>query len=88
MAKAIGELAGCGRATGADVKAFCCAPVHAILIAAGLVSSGIYRNVAVCAGGSLAKLGMKFQGHLRHDMPILEDTLAGIAIWAGTASAR
>ncbi len=81
MAKAIGELAGCGRATGADIKAFCCAPVHAITIAAGLVSSGIYRNVVVCAGGSLAKLGMKFQGHLRHDMPILEDTLAGIAIW-------
>jgi betaine reductase len=31
----------------------------------------------------LAKLGMKFQGHLRHEMPILEDTLAGIAIWVG-----
>jgi hypothetical protein len=83
MAKAIGELAGCGRATGADIKAFCCAPVHAILIAAGLVASGMYRNVVVCAGGSLAKLGMKFQGHLRHDMPILEDTLAGIAVWIG-----
>jgi hypothetical protein len=83
MAKAIGELAFCSRATGADIKAFCCAPVHAILMAAGLVSSGVYRNVVVCAGGSLAKLGMKFQGHLRNDMPILEDTLAGIAIWVG-----
>ncbi len=83
MAKAIGELAGCGRATGADIKAFCCAPVHAIIIAAGLVSSGIYKNVIVCAGGSLAKLGMKFQGHLRLNMPILEDTLAGIACWIG-----
>ena len=81
MAKAIGELAGCGRATGSDVKAFCCAPVHAIVIASGLIASGIFKNVAIVAGGSLAKIGMKFQGHLRHEMPILEDTLAGMAIW-------
>lgn len=81
MAKAIGELAGCGRATGSDVKAFCCAPVHAMILAASLVSSGIFKNVVVVAGGSLAKIGMKFQGHLRHEMPILEDTLAGMAIW-------
>jgi betaine reductase len=39
--------------------------------------------VVVVAGGSLAKLGMKFQGHLRQDMPILEDVLAGLAIWIG-----
>ncbi len=81
MAKAIGELCGCSRATGSDVKAFCCAPVHAIVIAAGLVASNIFNNVVVVAGGSFAKLGMKFQGHLRHDMPILEDVLAGTAIW-------
>jgi len=81
MAKAIGELAGCGRATGSDVKAFCCAPVHAMVVAASLVTSGVFGNVVVVAGGSLAKLGMKFQGHLRHEMPVLEDTLAGIAIW-------
>ncbi|MEK7353568.1 MAG: glycine/sarcosine/betaine reductase complex component C subunit beta, partial [Chloroflexota bacterium] len=81
MAKAIGELAGCSRATGSDVKAFCCAPVHAMVVAAGLVSSGIFENVVVVAGGSFAKLGMKFQGHLKHDMPILEDCLAGMAIW-------
>ncbi|MDP2931795.1 MAG: DUF5940 domain-containing protein, partial [Chloroflexota bacterium] len=81
MAKAIGELAGCTRATGSDTKAFCCAPVHAIMMAAGLVSSGVFKNVVLTAGGSLAKLGMKFQGHLRHDMPILEDELAAIAIW-------
>lgn len=83
LAKAIGELCGCSRATGSDVKAFCCAPVHAVVLAAGLVSSGILRNVAVVAGGSLAKLGMKFQGHLRKDMPILEDVLAGLAVWIG-----
>jgi betaine reductase len=80
MAKAIGELCGCVRATGSDVKAFCCAPVHAVVLAAGLIVSEIFRNVVVVAGGSLAKLGMKFQGHVRKDMPILEDVLAGIAI--------
>ncbi|MEE8418986.1 MAG: glycine/sarcosine/betaine reductase complex component C subunit beta, partial [Dehalococcoidales bacterium] len=83
MAKAIGELAGCGSATGADIKAFCCAPVHAIVMAAALVSAGLYENVAVVAGGSFAKLGMKFQGHLGHDMPVLEDSLAGMAVWIG-----
>ena len=81
MAKAIGESCGCTRATGSDIKAFCCAPVHAIVLAASLVASNIFNNVVLVAGGSFAKLGMKFQGHLRHDMPILEDVLAGIAIW-------
>ena len=81
LAKAIGQLCGCTRATGSDVKAFCCAPVHALMMAAGLVSSGVFRNVVMVAGGSLAKLGMKFQGHVRHDIPILEDLLAGIAVW-------
>jgi betaine reductase len=83
MAKAIGEMSGCPLATGADVKAFCCAPVHAMVLASGLVASGIFGNVAVIAGGSLAKLGMKYQGHLKHKMPILEDTVAGIAILVG-----
>jgi betaine reductase len=81
LAKAIGQLCGCTRATGSDVKAFCCAPVHALMMAAGLVTSGVFRNVVMVAGGSLAKLGMKYQGHVRHDMPILEDLLAGIAVW-------
>lgn len=81
MAKAIGELCGCARATGSDVKAFCCAPVHATVLAASLVSSGVFENVVVVAGGSFAKLGMKFKGHLHQDMPILEDVIAGIATW-------
>jgi len=83
MAKAIGELGGCNRATGSDIKAFCCAPIHAMIMAASLVASNIFENVVVVAGGSFAKLGMKFQGHLRHDMPILEDVLAATAVWIG-----
>jgi betaine reductase len=81
LSKAIGELCGCNKATGSDVKAFCCAPVHAIVLAASLIVSKVFNNVVVVGGGSLAKLGMKFQGHLRNDMPILEDVLAAIAIW-------
>ena len=80
LAKSIGEMAGCYNATGSDVKAFCCGPVHAAVIAGALVSSGVYRKVAVVGGCSLAKLGMKFQGHLKHDMPVLEDVLAAVAI--------
>jgi len=83
MAKAIGELCGCSAAGGSDIKAFCCAPVHAIVMAASLVASNVFNNVVVVAGGSLPKLGMKFQGHLRNDMPILEDVIAGMAIQVG-----
>jgi betaine reductase len=86
LAKAIGEGARCRKATGADMKAFCCAPVHALVTAAALVQAGLYRYVAVVAGGSLAKLGMKFLGHLRLDLPILEDVLAGIAVIVGPST--
>jgi hypothetical protein len=81
LSKAIGELCKCAKATGSDVKAFCCAPVHAIVLAASLIVSKVFKNVVVVGGGSLAKLGMKFQGHLRNNMPIMEDVLAAIAIW-------
>ena len=80
LAKAVAEACGCDNATGADIKAFCCGPVHGLVTAAALVTSGLYRNVAVVGGCSLAKLGMKFQGHLESEMPILEDVLAGAAI--------
>jgi betaine reductase len=79
VAKAVAEWAGCARATGSDVKAFCCAPMHALMLAGALVRSGLHDDVVVLAGGSLAKLGMKFQGHLKHEMPIVEDVLAGFA---------
>ncbi|MDR7417666.1 MAG: glycine/sarcosine/betaine reductase complex component C subunit beta [Armatimonadota bacterium] len=80
LAKAIGEQAGLRDAGGADIKAFCAGPVHALIMAGGLVASGLYRRVVVVAGGSLAKLGMKFQGHLSAGYPVLEDVLAGVAI--------
>jgi len=80
LAKAVGELCGCVAATGSDVKAFCCGPNHAIAIGASLVYSGLFERVLVVGGCSLAKLGMKYQGHLNNKMPIIEDVLAGSAI--------
>jgi betaine reductase len=80
VAKAVAEWAGCARATGSDVKAFCCGPMHALMLAGALVRGGLHDDVIVLAGGSLAKLGMKFQGHVKHAMPIVEDVLAGFAV--------
>jgi glycine/sarcosine/betaine reductase complex component C subunit beta len=83
LAKAIAEQAGCVNASGSDVKAFCCGPVHALVNAGSLVAAGVYPHVIVVAGGSLAKLGMKFAGALRHGTPVLEDVLAGFAVVVG-----
>ena len=83
LAKAVAEMCGLTNASGSDVKAFCCGPVHALVMAGALVGSGLYRQVAVVGGCSLAKLGMKFQGHLHHGQPILEDTLASVAVLVG-----
>ena len=80
MAKAIAEECGLIRASGMDVKSFCAAPVHAIVVAAALIEAGIEERVLVVAGGSLGKLGMKFEGALAAGYPILEDVLAGMAI--------
>ena len=80
LGKAVAEQAGCLGATGVDVKGFCCGPIHALAIAGGLVAAGVFSRVAVIGGCALAKLGMKYQGHLRHGQPVLEDTLVGVAI--------
>ena len=80
LAKAIGENCGCQNASGADVKAFCCGPNHALAMGAALISSGVFERILIVGGCSLAKLGMKYQGHLSNDMPIVEDVLAGAAI--------
>lgn len=86
LAKAIAEAAGLTRASGCDIKAFCAAPVHALAIAGALVEARTYERVVVVAGGSLAKLGMKFQGAVKQGIPILEDVLAGMAVLVGEAS--
>jgi betaine reductase len=80
LGKAVAAAAGCEQASGCDVKNFCAAPVPAIVIASALVASGVFRRVVVVAGGSLPKLGMKFQGHLKHDLPVLEDVLGASAL--------
>jgi hypothetical protein len=80
FAKAIAEMAGCVNANGSDVRSFCAAPAHAVVNAAALVRAGVYDNVVVAAGGSVAKLGMNGKDHVKKDMPILEDTLGGFAI--------
>jgi hypothetical protein len=80
FAKAIGEHAGCVKATGSDTRGFCAGPAHAMVLAASLVKSGIFKNVAVVAGGATAKLGMNGKDHVKKGMPILEDVLGGFAI--------
>jgi len=80
LAKAIAEMCGCQAATGVDIKGFCCGPVHALTVAGSLVSARVFSQVAVVGGCALAKLGMKYRGHLQHDQPILEDVLAAVAI--------
>lgn len=80
FAKAIGEIAGFKNATGCDVRGFCAAPTHAMINAAALVQSGIFKNVIVLAGGASAKLGMNGKDHVKKNMPILEDVIGGFAI--------
>ncbi len=83
LSKAVGEVVGCINATGSDIKAFCSAPVHALVIASAMVSSGLHDKIVVLGGGSQAKMGMKFQGHLRNGVPIMEDCLASMAFLVG-----
>lgn len=79
LSKAIGEMCRCVNASGHDIKAFCAAPIHAIVDAAAQVEAGVFRQVVVLGGGCLAKIGMKYSGHLKNNMPILEDVLGAIA---------
>jgi len=83
MGKAVAERAGCVNASGSDVKAYCCSPIHSVVMASGLVQSGIMQQVVVLGGGSLAKLGMKHKGHLKNGMPIIEELLASLAVLIG-----
>ena len=83
MGKSVAAHAGCINASGADVKAFCCGPAHGIVVASGLVASGIFKNVVVLGGGSVAKLGMKYAGSFKHNMPVTEDQIGAFAIIIG-----
>ena len=67
-------------ATGSDTRGFCAAPTHALIIAAALVESGVFKSVAVVAGGATAKLGMNSRDHVNKDVPILEDCLGAFAV--------
>lgn len=80
FAKAIAETLGLGNATGSDTRGFCAAPVHSIIEASALVKSGVYKNVLVVAGGCIPKLGMNSRDHVKKDLPIFEDVLAGFAV--------
>lgn len=80
LAKAIAESLGCVNATGIDTRGFCAGPAHALLQAAAFVQSGIFKNVLVIAGGSVAKLGMNGRDHVKNDLPLLEDVLGAFAI--------
>jgi glycine/sarcosine/betaine reductase complex component C subunit beta len=79
LSKAIGEMCRCVNASGHDIKAFCAAPIHAIVNAAAQVEAGVFQQVVVVGGGCLAKIGMKYAGHLKNNMPVLEDVLGAIA---------
>jgi betaine reductase len=50
-----------------------------LAIGAAMIEAGLHDRIVVTAGGSLGKLGMKFEGALAQGVPILEDVLAGIA---------
>lgn len=80
LSKAMAEASGLTNATGSDCKAFCCAPIHALVSAGAMVQAGVFKEVVVVGGGSVPKLGMKMRGHLAKGMPLLEDVLAAIAI--------
>ncbi|KRQ88028.1 Glycine/sarcosine/betaine reductase complex component C subunit beta [Caloramator mitchellensis] len=80
FAKAIGEVIGLKNATGCDIRGFCAGPTHALVNAASLVQSGVFKNVLVIAGGATAKLGMNGKDHVKKGMPIIEDVLGGFAV--------
>jgi betaine reductase len=80
FAKAISEIAGATGATGSDTRGFCAAPTHSLINASALVKSGIYKSVAIVAGGATAKLGMNSRDHVAKGVPVLEDCLGGFAI--------
>lgn len=80
FAKAIAEIAGCVNAGGLDIRAFCAAPVAALITSAALVASGARKNVVVLAGGALPKLFMNARDHVKKELPALENCLGNFAV--------
>ncbi|WP_027188447.1 glycine/sarcosine/betaine reductase complex component C subunit beta [Desulfovibrio cuneatus] len=80
MAKAIAEIAGCGNASGFDLRAFCAAPVAAIITSASMVACGARKNVAVVSGGSIPKLYMNAREHVKKNVPPMENVLGCFAL--------
>jgi glycine/sarcosine/betaine reductase complex component C subunit beta len=80
FAKAIAEIADCVNASGLDVRAFCAAPVNALITGASLVASGARKNVVVLAGGALPKLFMNARDHVKKGLPALENCLGNFAV--------
>lgn len=80
MAKAVAEIAGCGNASGYDVRGFCAGPTAAIISAAGMVASGVRKNVAVVGGGSVPKLFMNSRDHVKKNMKALENCVGSFAV--------
>ena len=80
MAKAVAEIAECANASGFDVRAFCAGPVSAVITAAGMVASGIRKNVVVVSGGSVPKLYMNARDHVKKGLPALENCIGSFAL--------
>ena len=79
LAKAIAESAGCSDASGFDLRAFCAAPVAAVIASASMVAAGVHRNVAVVSGGSIPKLFMNSREHIKKGIPPLENVMGCFA---------
>ena len=80
MAKAIAESAGCINASGFDLRAFCTAPVAAVIASSSMVAAGTRKNVAVVSGGSIPKLYMNAREHVKKNVPPMENCLGNFAV--------
>ena len=80
VAKAIAEECGLARASGIDVKSFCAAPVHALVVAAALIEAGIEERGRRRGGGFARQARHEVRGCAHEGVPVLEDVLAGMAV--------
>lgn len=80
VAKAVAEIADCKNASGFDVRGFCAGPTAALITSAGMVASGIRKNVAVLAGGAIPKLYMNAREHVKKGLVPLENCLGNFAV--------